>query len=157
MLRAIKITEEQPHFYYKRVAENEETRKKTSEIFGCVYSHSYNGDIYVFPKDVYLDDERTPARGWFVVRTTEEMIGLLREYKGFIRAISLDHDLGTEKTGYDVLLWIEEQVAINGYVPPEIFIHTGNTSAEIKMKLAVKKIKELARKNEEKNAGITAS
>jgi len=57
--------------------------------------------------------------------------------------LSLDHDLGLRKarTGYKVLLWIEELVATTDFVPPNISIHTANTSARERMNLAVASIK----------------
>jgi hypothetical protein len=49
--------------------------------------------------------------------------------------ISLDHDLGddTRGTGYDVILWIEEQVFTCGFKAPVIYVHSANTSACEKM------------------------
>lgn len=42
--------------------------------------------------------------------------------------ISLDHDLGTDKTGYDVAKWMERQVyEYNKKIPSSIIIHTANT------------------------------
>lgn len=35
------------------------------------------------------------------------------------------HDRGT---GYDVVLWIEEQVALNGFVPPAMKVHSANVA-----------------------------
>ena len=62
---------------------------------------------------------------------------------GEVTEISLDHDLGDhfgrpdgikrERTGYDVLLWIERQVVLEGFVPPIIHIHTANPVAEKRM------------------------
>lgn len=91
---------------------------------------------------IYLDDERPAPEGWLLVKTAAKMIDLLEKEKVNIEEISLDHDLGesVNGTGYDVLLWIEEQVAINGYKTPQINIHTANSSARIKMEHAVKKI-----------------
>jgi len=43
-----------------------------------------------------------------------------------------------------VLLWIEEQVALNRFSPPLIRIHSANVSARQKMQLTVEKIMELA-------------
>ena len=43
------------------------------------------------------------------VKTAEEAIALLQTNK--VTLISLDHDLGTDKTGYDVAKWIEEHAA----------------------------------------------
>jgi len=89
---------------------------------------------------VYLDDERLCPYGWSKVETATDAIFLLKHYD--VYEISLDHDLGMDnETGYDVLLWIEEQVFLNCYKPPKIYIHTANPSARIKMENAVKNIK----------------
>lgn len=68
---------------------------------------------------LWLDDERDPTQNhiksqfgsegneiW--VKTADEAIEYLKT--GNVAFISLDHDLGTEKTGYDVAKWIEESV-----------------------------------------------
>jgi hypothetical protein len=93
---------------------------------------------------LYLDDRRDPPSGWVKVMCAKNAIKFLeRDKDSSITHISLDHDLGDEKktgTGYDVLLWIEEQVAISDYNPPEISIHTANPAARQKMELALKKI-----------------
>ena len=93
---------------------------------------------------VFLDDERTPPDGWMLVRWPEEAIELLKT--GDVEAISLDHDLGddTVGTGYDVVLWIEEQVAMNNLVPPIIQVHSANTSARSKMLAGIESIYRLA-------------
>ena len=42
--------------------------------------------------------------------------------------ISLDHDLGTDKTGYDVAKWMERQVyEYNKKIPSSVIVHTANT------------------------------
>ena len=72
--------------------------------------------------DLWLDDERDPNHpeiqelfnafpGMLWVRTAEAAIAKLRT--GQVRFLSLDHDLGTVLTGYDVARWIEER-AFNG-------------------------------------------
>ena len=63
---------------------------------------------------VYLDDERTTPDGWVRTYWPEEAIALLKT--GAVTEISLDHDLGDDArgTGYSVLLWLEEQVAVHG-------------------------------------------
>lgn len=92
---------------------------------------------------IYLDDERETPEGWIRVFWPDEMILLLKENN--VEEISLDHDLGDDKkgTGYDVLLWIEEQVFCNGYIPPKINVHSANSSAKNKMNLATKKINDM--------------
>lgn len=89
---------------------------------------------------LYLDDERHPPSGWALVKSVKNAIAFLT--KGKVTDLSLDHDLGVDyENGYDVLLWIEEQVFTNpGFVLPNIKIHTANPSARIKMELALKRI-----------------
>lgn len=94
------------------------------------------------PLKVWLDDERPAPDGWTPVRWPEEAISLIN--KGNVSHISLDHDLGDDDhgTGYDVLLWVEEQVHINpDFVLPDINIHTANPSASDKMHRALDSIK----------------
>lgn len=69
---------------------------------------------------LYLDDLRKVPEGFVVARSYEECICLLKENK--VETISLDHDLGTKKTGYDVCLYMVE----NKIYPKEIYIHSAN-------------------------------
>ncbi len=89
---------------------------------------------------IYLDDERTPPPGWTLVRWPEEVIALLETQD--VEAVSLDHDLGDDEhgTGYDVILWIEEAVITRGYCPPELTVHSANSSARIKMESGIASI-----------------
>jgi hypothetical protein len=144
MLRAIPISEQQFRLFVDlQHAEGDEQKRIVASRHGCRFSHASGGVDYVFPEYLYLDDERTPIKHWYIVRDADEMIDLLREYKNSIHSISLDHDLGTERTGYDVLLWIEREIVENNYKPPIIELHTGNMSAMEKMRLATKKIREM--------------
>jgi hypothetical protein len=106
---------------------------------------------------VWLDDKfdidgdrRTPS-GWIGVKTAHEVIALLK--RGAVEALSLDHDLGDEESvgsGYDVLEWIEKEVATNGFNPPRIIkIHSANSSVYPKMNLAIESIEKLAAKNKQ--------
>lgn len=94
---------------------------------------------------VYLDDERETPNGWVRTYWPEEVIALLAT--GQVLELSLDHDLGDDDhgTGYTVLLWLEEQVALNGMVPPEIYVHSANPPGRLKMDAAIASIKKLAR------------
>lgn len=89
---------------------------------------------------VYLDDERETPEGWTRVYWPEEAIELLKT--GNVEEISLDHDLGDDDhgTGYDVVLWIEEQVILNQFLPPRIKVHSANSSARQKMELGINNI-----------------
>jgi hypothetical protein len=96
---------------------------------------------------VYLDDERATPDGWVRTYWPSEVIALLET--GQVVELSLDHDLGDDQrgTGYDVVLWIEEAVALNGFVPPRISVHSANSSARDKMLAGIRSIEQLARNN----------
>ncbi len=97
---------------------------------------------------IYLDDEREAPEGWTRTRSSPVTIALLRTEH--VTHLSLDHDLGEEDgvgNGYDVLLWIEEQVACYGYSPVEnITVHSANSGARPKMLQAIEAIKRLVGK-----------
>ncbi len=82
---------------------------------------------------IYIDDERSTPGGWVRVYWPDEAIKLLKS--GDATEISLDHDLGDDDrgTGYDVLLWVEGQVTLHGFVPPLMKVHSANVSARTKM------------------------
>ncbi len=86
---------------------------------------------------VDLDDERPTPAGWVRVYWPQEAIVLLET--GQVTEISLDHDLGDDEhgTGYDVVLWVEEQVIVRGFRPPRMTVHSANSSARIKMELGI--------------------
>lgn len=95
---------------------------------------------------VYLDDERPTPEGWVRVFWPAEAIALLES--GSVEELSLDHDLGDDErgTGYDVILWLEEAVAIRGFRPPRVIsVHSANSSAREKMLAGIRSIERLAR------------
>lgn len=87
---------------------------------------------------LFLDDVREPAPlgfiGYTVVKTYEEAIELLKT--GKVEKASLDHDLGTEKTGYDVICWMEEN---NVWPRNGVIVHSQNPVGKQKMEVVVKK------------------
>lgn len=93
---------------------------------------------------VYLDDERPAPEGWVRAYWPEEVIALLEA--GGVEEVSLDHDLGDDKkgTGYDVILWVEEAVAVRGFKPPRLSVHSANSSAREKMERGIQSIVRLA-------------
>ncbi|HEY5993630.1 MAG TPA: cyclic-phosphate processing receiver domain-containing protein [Gallionellaceae bacterium] len=93
---------------------------------------------------VYLDDERATPEGWVRVFWPSEAIALLES--GEVTEISLDHDLGDDErgTGYDVVLWMEEAVALRDFAPPEIHVHSANSPARDKMLAGIRSIEQLA-------------
>lgn len=83
---------------------------------------------------LWLDDARPAPRGWIRARTAPEAISVLKSET--VTEVSIDHDLGPPEagTGYDVLLWIEDQVVTNDeFLVPVINIHTQNPVAGKKM------------------------
>ena len=96
---------------------------------------------------VFLDDERTTPEGWIRVYWPSEAIALLQT--GAVEEISLDHDLGDDErgTGYDVVLWIEEAVALHQFIPPKMTVHSANTSARDKMLAGIRAIELLSARN----------
>lgn len=94
---------------------------------------------------IYLDDCRPTPQGWVRCYWPDEVIALLQT--GEVTDLSLDHDLGDDErgTGYDVILWIEEAVALEGFIPPLINVHSANTAAVTKMKAGILAIANLSR------------
>jgi hypothetical protein len=77
---------------------------------------------------VYLDDVRQAPEGWHQCVTAWEVIDLFNSGEK-ITHLSLDHDLGPEKsgTGYDVCLYLMEKVFENPSFPlPHTLIHSAN-------------------------------
>ncbi len=96
---------------------------------------------------MFLDDERPTPAGWARAYWPDEVIALLKT--GQVERLSLDHDLGDDDrgTGYDVVLWLEEQVAAGVMKPPrEITVHSANISARVKMEQGIAAIYRLARR-----------
>jgi len=95
---------------------------------------------------VYLDDERGTPPGWTRTYWPDEVIALLEQ--GGVAELSLDHDLGDDErgTGYDVVLWIEEAVALRGFIPPKMQVHSANSSAREKMEAGIRSIEALAKR-----------
>jgi hypothetical protein len=99
---------------------------------------------------VWLDDRRSPpSADWLWVHTPEEAIDLLRT--GKVKELSLDHDLGIdvgedERTGYEVLLWIEQQVGsgVADFRVPDLKVHSANPPAHERMDRAIATIKRLS-------------
>lgn len=94
---------------------------------------------------VYLDDERVTPPGWTRTYTVQETISLLKS--GQVTHLSLDHDLGTPEDGNDVLIWLEEEVAIRNFKPPEIVIHSANPAGRREMEAAIFSINRFAERN----------
>lgn len=83
----------------------------------------------------------------------DEAIALLKTRK--VTDIRLDHDLGDDDlgdddrgTGYNVVLWIEEQVALHGFMAPAMKVHLANVSARTKMEKGIRAIEAMMKKRD---------
>jgi len=94
---------------------------------------------------VFLDDNRPcPDERWTLVNWPQEAIDILKT--GNVTHLSLDHDLGNDRRGkgYDVILWIEKQVATNDFKPPKVMLaHSSNESAKLKMRAGIRAIRKI--------------
>jgi len=94
------------------------------------------------PIKIWLDDVRpAPSEEWTHCHWPNEVIELLK--LGDVEVVSLDHDLGDDErgTGYDVVLWIEEEAFENKFFRvPEIRVHSANSPASDKMRLGIRSI-----------------
>lgn len=97
---------------------------------------------------VWLDDIRDPQVwhhiGWVWAKTADEAIELLST--GKVTHISLDHDLDiqatigntpTEKTGYDVICWMEE----HNVWPSIVKCHSSNPAGRARIEQVIRKYK----------------
>lgn len=74
---------------------------------------------------VFLDDMRDCPDGFTLARSYEACLLLLDTQD--VDVLSLDHDLGSEKTGYDVCKYVVEKWFLGqSQQPIEIFLHTDN-------------------------------
>lgn len=93
---------------------------------------------------LWLDDNtHPPDESWhWAVDAGEAMVWLKREYYD---EVSLDHDLGTELDGMDVLMLIYElSVNDENYQPPRVIgIHTANPVERIKMIATAQNIRDV--------------
>lgn len=77
---------------------------------------------------VYLDDFRPAPKGFTLALNADECILLLEQCE--VDVLSLDYDLGWgRKTGYDIAAWIVR----NNKFPREIYLHSSNPSARLRM------------------------
>ncbi len=70
---------------------------------------------------VLIDDKRD-LNCDITARTAEEGKRVLKEYKGRISVLCLDHDLGEEVNGYHVAVW----AILNNCMPPKVQLVTSN-------------------------------
>lgn len=92
---------------------------------------------------IYLDDIRYPKNpeGVTIIRSYDDFYFIWEHNKHIITSISFDHDLGTEKSGYDALCLVEEDIktgVIKHHI--ELNVHTANPSGMERMKQVINSI-----------------
>ena len=80
---------------------------------------------------VFLDDLReAPGEDWITFRNFGAcvlyLLGKYADNPKLDLELSLDHDLGEAKTGYDLACLIEKWVVVHGIKAPRITVHSAN-------------------------------
>lgn len=98
---------------------------------------------------LFVDDVRDPPDQpkwyqfwlprWKVARTYDKAIQILST--GKVKKLSLDHDLGPGKTGYDIAKFLEERAYNKSRVPSDIRVHSANPVGRRNIQRAIKCIK----------------
>ena len=90
---------------------------------------------------LYVDDIRIAPKGWTQAWNAQEALDFLETKE--VTHLSLDHDLGNtfDKTGYDIMKWIELRVYMDNFPLPEIKFHTSNPAGRDNMQAALDAIK----------------
>jgi hypothetical protein len=97
---------------------------------------------------VWLDDKRKMPDGFDVhCWTADQCIEYLSRQK--VSLISFDHDLGGEKTGYDVARWIEEAVYGGRMSVPEWRVHSANPVGAVNILMAMRSAERFQLRNEQ--------
>ena len=100
---------------------------------------------------IFLDDVRdAPDETWTLVRSFRGAEALICPHsnqhtefgiKPGVSEISLDHDLGEDKTGYDIVLLIEKLVNEElNYLPPKMIVHSANPVGRANMEAGIRAI-----------------
>jgi len=89
---------------------------------------------------LFVDDVRkSPDSSWEIARTYKEAIDALKS--GMVEVLSLDHDLGEDLTGYDIINWLERKVYHEEIeAPKEILVHSANPVGVNNIKRAINSI-----------------
>lgn len=89
---------------------------------------------------LWVDDIRVAPEGWMWAKSYKSAMQLLEANDYDFEVISLDHDLGGNKTGYDILCKIEERANDYQNYRPIIGVHTANPVAKVKMQKIADKL-----------------
>ena len=88
---------------------------------------------------LWVDDILEPINeSWEWAKSYNEAMELLSNNK--FSSIALDHDLGLDKTGYDIACWIEEQVALGKIRAPLMYCISANPVGKRKIEQVIKNV-----------------
>lgn len=87
-------------------------------------NHIYTYRDFEAYKNEFLNDAKDK---WVIIRSFNAFVSLVNALDHTLHrfVISLDHDLGTEKDGHDILKYCIEQ----NKIPQEVFFHSANWTA----------------------------
>ena len=112
---------------------------------------------------LYIDDVRQAPEGW--VQAYTERAAVKKFLTGDVSHVSFDHDLGmmpksetiagygvklsadtiVEGSGYEVIKWLEEKIAMDDNFPvPHMTVHSDNGPGIMNIKLAIQSIDRIA-------------
>jgi len=87
---------------------------------------------------LWIDDMRPMPKDYDILaKTANQAISILS--KRDITHVSFDHDLGGEKTGYDVAVWVEGEAYLGNIKPFTYTVHSANPVGAKKIKDAMLK------------------
>jgi hypothetical protein len=90
---------------------------------------------------IYVDDMRNPKTdGWVICRTYEGAVDIIEANWHNIEYVSLDHDLGTDLSGYDIAVIIERLAFLHGGCHFTMNCHSANPVGCANINAAIKKI-----------------
>lgn len=92
---------------------------------------------------IWLDDVRPAPFGWEWCKTAAEAMNAIAD--GGCVAISLDHDLGTKASGYDVALYLERRAARGQSTPRSLECHSANPIGRARIEAALASVRRLRR------------
>ncbi len=91
-------------------------------------------------KKLWVDDRLAAPEGWVWAKGYKSAMRILEAEDYDFEIISLDHDLGGKKSGYDILCKIEQRFNVYQNYTPFIGIHTANPVGMEKMQKVADKI-----------------
>jgi hypothetical protein len=83
-------------------------------------------------KRLWVDGTCPAPSGWIWAKSYRSALRLLEKHDWGFHSVSLGHDLGGNKTGYDLICFFEERFYAGGIIPL-IGVHTNDVAARSRM------------------------